>query len=119
MVSDAGSKSGKLKRVTLDTPVTDEALRGLELGNVVFLNGIIYTGREGLYRRLIDENVPPPVDLPSLTNVNFHCSPAAAVRDDGSYNVGAVTATASFRFAKRSEERRGGKECVSTCRSRW
>src|SRR3546814_17148908 len=23
------------------------------------------------------------------------------------------------RFPERSEERRGGKECVSTCRSRW
>src|SRR3546814_13933314 len=26
---------------------------------------------------------------------------------------------AYMRFAKRSEERRVGKECVSTCRSRW
>src|SRR3546814_17730714 len=25
----------------------------------------------------------------------------------------------SAKNAKRSEERRGGKECVSTCRSRW
>src|SRR3546814_17911942 len=98
MVSDAGSKSGKLKRVTLDTPVTDEALRGLELGNVVFLNGIIYTGREGLYRRLIDENVPPQVDLPSLTNVNFHCSPAAPPRDGGSSNRGPLTTAASLLF---------------------
>src|SRR3546814_13601518 len=24
-----------------------------------------------------------------------------------------------YREGKRSEERRGGKECVSTCRSRW
>ena len=32
-----------------------------------------------------------------LTNVNFHCSPAATVRPDGTYAVEAVTATASFR----------------------
>ncbi len=37
----------------------------------------------------------------ALTNVNFHCSPAAAtVRPDGTYVVEAVTATASFRFGK-------------------
>ena len=30
----------------------------------------------------------------------FHCSPAASVNPDGSHTVGAVTATASFRFAK-------------------
>src|SRR3546814_15701210 len=41
-----------------------------------------------------------PVDLKRLTNVNFHGSPAASRNDDGSFNVGAVTATASFRFSK-------------------
>jgi L(+)-tartrate dehydratase beta subunit len=40
------------------------------------------------------------VDLPELSNANFHCSPAAAIEPDGSYNVGGVTATASFRFSK-------------------
>ncbi len=32
--------------------------------------------------------------------MNFHCAPAAAVNPDGTYTVGAVTGTASFRFAK-------------------
>lgn len=32
--------------------------------------------------------------------MNFHCSPAAAPDGDGGYQVGAVTATASFRFAR-------------------
>jgi L(+)-tartrate dehydratase beta subunit len=36
----------------------------------------------------------------ALGAVNFHCSPAAAVDDDGTYRIGAVTATASFRFNK-------------------
>src|SRR3546814_14780317 len=27
--------------------------------------------------------------------------------------------TMADRFSSRSEERRGGKDCVSTCRSRW
>ncbi len=52
----------------------------------------------------LDDSVAPPVDLASLTNVNFYCSPAAAVarggEGDGSTNVGAATATASFRFSK-------------------
>ena len=41
-----------------------------------------------------------PASRDALGSVNFHCSPAAAVNADGSYTVGAVTATASFRFAK-------------------
>ncbi|MDB3953444.1 fumarate hydratase C-terminal domain-containing protein [Alphaproteobacteria bacterium] len=100
MGNDEPGQGGRLKKVRLNTPVTQEDLQGLELGNVVYLNGIVYTGREGLYNRIINEGVEPPVDLKELTNVTFHCSPAASVNDDGSFNMGAVTATASFRFAK-------------------
>jgi L(+)-tartrate dehydratase beta subunit len=89
-----------MKEVRLRTPVTPEDLAKLELGTVVYLDGLVYTGREGLYKRLIDDGVPPPVDLAALSNVNFHCSPAASVEADGSYRVGAVTATASFRFSR-------------------
>jgi len=88
-----------LKSARLCLPVETSDLEPLEIGTVVYLDGIVYTGREGLYKK-IDEGVMPPVDLASLGNANFHCSPAASVRDDGTYNLGAVTATASFRFSR-------------------
>ena len=91
---------GQLKEVRLKTPVRTEDLRRLEPGNVVYLDGLIYTGREGVYKKVVDEGVSPPEGVMELTNVNFHCSPAAAVQDDGSYNIGAVTGTASFRFSR-------------------
>lgn len=91
---------GRLKEVRLTTPVVPEDLARLELGNIVYLDGPIYTGREGVYRKVVDEGAPPPEGVLALTNVNFHCSPAAAVEDDGSTTIGAVTATASFRFSK-------------------
>lgn len=93
-------KHGKLEEVRLTTPVSTEAIAGLKLGQVVYLDGVVYTGREGVYRRILDEGLAPPVDLKALSNVNFHCSPAASVAEDGTCNVGAVTATASFRFSK-------------------
>ena len=89
-----------MKRVRLKVPVTPEDLKGLEIGTVVHLDGVIYTGREGLYKFLLDEGKALPVDLAGLSNVNFHCSPAASVGEDGTFNVGAVTATASFRFSR-------------------
>ena len=92
--------SGKLKEVRLTTPVRHEDLRKLELGDVVYLDGLIYTGRESVYKRVLQDGMAPPVDLKALTNVNFHCSPAASRNADGTFNVGAVTATASFRFSK-------------------
>ncbi len=92
--------TGKRNTVRLQMPVTDAALSELQQGDVVYLDGVVYTGREGVYKRCVDEGVAPPVDFAALSNVNFHCSPAAAVKPDGSYDVGAVTATASFRFAR-------------------
>ena len=96
----SGTESGSgLRRRRLKVPVDDAALRELELGDIVYLDGVIYTGREGLYQRILGDGIDPPVPLREISNANFHCSPAASVNDDGSYNVGAVTATASFRFS--------------------
>ncbi|MGB0551304.1 MAG: fumarate hydratase C-terminal domain-containing protein [Alphaproteobacteria bacterium] len=100
MVDDGNGTSGGLKKVRLKTPVQVEDLRDLEVGTVVYLDGVLYTGREGLYNKLLVERDTPPVALQSISNVNFHCSPAATVHEDGSYEMGAVTATASFRFSK-------------------
>lgn len=96
--------SKKLKTVRLNTPVSNEDLASLEPGNIVYLSGIIYTGREGVYQRVVGEGRPLPEGVTDLTNVNFHCSPAASAHEDGTYTIGAVTATASFRFAKWMKE---------------
>lgn len=84
----------------LSLPATPEALAKLNIGSVVYLDGVVYTGREGVYKKVLEEDADLPLDLPAVSNVNFHCSPAASVEADGHYRVGGVTATASFRFAK-------------------
>ena len=88
------------KTVRLKLPILDGDLDGLEIGTVVYLDGVVYTGREGVYKKVLEEGSALPEGLTELSNVNFHCSPAAAVEDDGSYTVGGVTATASFRFSR-------------------
>ena len=93
-------QSDEMKVFHLDLPASTEDISHLELGSAVYLHGIVYTAREGVYKKVLDENVPLPLDLRALSNVNFHCSPAAAPDGKGGYNVGAVTATASFRFSK-------------------
>lgn len=89
-----------MDEVHLTTPVSAEAIRSLKLGDVVYLSGALYTAREGVYRQVVDKGVPLPESVRRLTNVNFHCSPAASVRPDGTHVVEAVTATASFRFGR-------------------
>ena len=88
-----------LKTIRLKTPVDVADLKELEIGNVVYLDGRIFTGREGVLKRAVEQGHGLPAPIDEIGNVNFHCSPAAAVREDGSYVIGAVTATASFRFA--------------------
>ena len=93
------SKDDDIKVFHLDLPARTEDIARLELGSAVYLNGLV-TAREGVYKKVLDEGLAPPVDLRALSNVNFHCSPAAAPDGQGGYRVGAVTATASFRFSK-------------------
>lgn len=86
--------------VHLHLPATTTELRSLELGNVVYLTGRIFTAREGVYKRAIEDGAGMPDTKDALGQVNFHCSPAATIDVHGEAKLGAISATASFRFAK-------------------
>src|SRR5712692_3916577 len=89
-----------LKTVHLDLPASTADLRSLEIGSVVYLRGRLFTAREGVYKRAIEDGAGMPAGKDALGLVNFHCSPAATINPDGSYTVGAVTATASLPFSE-------------------
>lgn len=94
----------RLKTTRLSTSPDPASLAALELGEVVYLDGVVYTGREGVYKKVVEDGAALPLDLPGESAVNFHCSPAAAPNPGGGYTMGAVTATASFRFSKWLED---------------
>ena len=93
-------KDSKPRKIRLSANPTAEALADLRIGNIVYLDGTVYTAREGVYKRVLEDGIAMPMDLPADSAANFHCSPAATQHDDGSFDLGAVTATASFRFSK-------------------
>ncbi len=93
-------KLGKNKVIKLSTTPDNTILKKLSLGNIIYLDGIIYTAREGVYKRVLEEQANIPIKLPQLSATNFHCSPAAIQHSDNSFSLSAVTATASFRFSK-------------------
>src|SRR5262249_13683251 len=90
----------ELSTVHLALPAATDDLGKLQIGTVAYLSGRIFTAREGAYKRAIEDGAGMPAARDALGFANFHCSPAATVNADGSYTVGAVTATASFRFAQ-------------------
>jgi L(+)-tartrate dehydratase beta subunit len=95
-----GVNNLRMREWRLRAPLAHEDISRLQIGDVVFLDGYLFTGREGFYHRLFDLGETPPADLPTISNVTFHCSPAVNETSPGEYHIPAVSATASFRFDK-------------------
>ena len=56
----------QLKRkniTTLSTNPTEQDLTKLNLGQIVYLKGLIYTAREGVYKKDIEEDENIPINL--------------------------------------------------------
>jgi len=91
----------RLREHRLSLPADHDAIAALAPGDIAYLDGIVYTAREGVYKKVMQEGAALPVEnLARISNANFHCSPAAADDGHGGYKIGGVTATASFRFSQ-------------------
>jgi len=65
--------------IRLKTPLTNADVEKLKAGDKVFINGVIYTGRDAAHKRLVDllqEGKPLPVDLKG--QVIYYVGPAPA-----------------------------------------
>lgn len=80
------------REVVLQTPITEEQIRDLKVGDVVVISGRMYTGRDALHKHLIDN--PSPVDLNG--SVIYHCGPVM-MKDDEGWHVKAAGPTTSIR----------------------
>jgi L(+)-tartrate dehydratase beta subunit len=69
-----------MREVRLATPVSAADIARLELGDVVYLDGILYTAREGVYRKVVDEGWGLPESVRALTNVTRRRASASASR---------------------------------------
>lgn len=81
------------KVVELTTPISEEQIRQLKVGDVVILNGLIHTGRDALHKYLIDHDAP--VDL--TDSVIYHCGPVMLKDEQGKWQVKAAGPTTSIR----------------------
>jgi fumarate hydratase, class I len=80
------------REVVLQTPLTDEQVRSLKVGDVVLISGRAYTGRDAVHHHLMKHD--PPVDLRG--SVIYHCGPVVAKEGDG-WRVTAAGPTTSIR----------------------
>lgn len=90
--SQEASASQGSRQVVLTTPITEEAIRSLRVGDVVIINGEMHTGRDALHKYLIDHDCP--VDLDGA--VIYHCGPVM-LKDEAGWHVKAAGPTTSIR----------------------
>ena len=80
------------REVMLRTPVSEEQIRALKLGDVVVISGEMYTGRDAVHAYLMKN--PPPVDMQG--SVLYHCGPVMLKQGD-KWSVKAAGPTTSAR----------------------
>jgi fumarate hydratase class I len=67
------------REVSLTTPLAEEQVRALKVGDVVLLNGVIHTGRDTLHHYLTSHD--SPIDLRGAAL--YHCGPVALKKGEG------------------------------------
>ena len=66
------------REVVLRAPISEEQVRALKVGDVVIVQGEMYTGRDAVHAHLMKN--PPPVDLHGA--VLYHCGPVVLKQGD-------------------------------------
>ncbi len=78
--------------VCLTTPITDQQVRKLRAGDVVLLNGTVFTGRDEVHKYLFKGG-----ELDSIRGgVIYHCGPVV-LEENGGYRIVAAGPTTSIR----------------------
>ena len=110
------------REVALRTPLTEEQVRALKVGDVVLLSGRAYTGRDAVHHHLMTHE--PPVDLARRRCI-YHCGPVVAKEGDG-WRVTAAGPTTSIReepyqadVIKRIRRARGDRQGRNGRARRW
>jgi fumarate hydratase class I len=80
------------REVALTTPVSEEQVRSLRVGDVVLISGEVFTGRDAVHAHLMKN--PPPVDMHG--SILYHCGPVMLKQGDG-WVVKAAGPTTSSR----------------------
>jgi tartrate/fumarate subfamily iron-sulfur-dependent hydro-lyase beta chain len=89
--------SGKIYHLT--TPVTKEQAMALRVGDVVYLDGTVYTARDLAHERLFelaDKGEKPGFDLNG--GAVWHCGPVSRKKGENEWEVTSIGPTTSYRL---------------------
>ena len=86
-----------LMKKNLNLPLCDDDICSLKSGDIIYLSGILVTGRDEVYHRIVEEEIPCPVDLKG--GVNYHAGPIVRERGNG-WKLVSIGPTSSVRMEK-------------------
>ena len=82
--------------IRIQTPLTDEVVQKLKIGDRVLINGVIYTGRDAAHKRLVelvDKGQPLPFDIKG--QIIYYVGPTPP---KPGMPIGAAGPTSSYRM---------------------
>lgn len=82
----------------LTTPLKEEDVRRLQVGDTVYLSGEVFTGRSRIHRYIFDENHTLPPEA-ARRNAMVHVGPIMK-KDESSWELVSFMPTSSLRFEK-------------------
>ena len=82
----------------LTTPISAEDLKGIKIGDIIYLNGSMTTCRDVAHRRLVEEGRELPVDV--RNNAIFHAGPIIRPLENDKFEMVSVGPTTSMRMEK-------------------
>ena len=82
--------------IKLKTPISEEEIRKLKVGDTVALSGIIATGRDQAHNLMVEEK-PDFIRDVLKESVIYHCGPVVKKHDDGTWSFVSAGPTTSMR----------------------
>ena len=82
----------------LTTPITDEDLADIHVGDIIYLNGSMTTCRDVAHRRLVEEGRELPVDVRNAAI--FHAGPIIRPLENDKFEMVSIGPTTSMRMEK-------------------
>ncbi len=83
-------------KINLKTPISEEEIRKLKVGDEVFLSGIIVTARDQAHKLMVEKK-PDFIREYLKESVIYHCGPVVKKESDGTWKFVSAGPTTSIR----------------------
>jgi fumarate hydratase class I len=82
--------------IEIATPISEETIRALKVGDEVAISGVVFTGRDAVHKYLHEGGqLPPEVKL--RDGILYHCGPVVVKDEQGNWKCVAAGPTTSIR----------------------